>query len=535
MPREDLIQLRAGTAAQWTSVNPVLATGECGCETDTGAIKVGDGSTAWAALSYVGSGGGSTPTQVSGAEKTAGTETGLRSFSPLDVADMALTHGPGGTPDHGTLTGLGDDDHTIYLLADGTRTLAGSLTVTGTVDGRDVAADGTKLDGIAAGATNNSGALADLDTVGATEIDDEAVTLAKLAHIATDSFLGRDTAGAGDVEVLSAAAVRTILNVEDGATADQTGAEIKVAYEAEANTNAFTDAEQTKLSGIATGATNNSGALADLDSVDSAQIDMAAVGTTQLADEGVTLAKLAHLVTDRILGRVSVGTGDVEALTAAQVRTLLNVEDGATADQTAAEVETAYNAQVAQVSTGERTAGTETAVRRFSPADVASMAGTHGGGGGSYTPVWMKRTGSASFAVTSTPTSPAWATELDAVNTSGEITFSAGVFTVTNAGTFRFGGYICAESAAQRPQFVCEVYVNGTGTGDQRGGAYIRNSGISYDHWTVEVATEPFDLAASDTIELRVGQVTGPTYGYGGSATVTAYETRSRVWIEKVG
>tara|TARA_Y100000310_G_scaffold147940_1_gene147212 strand:- start:449 stop:3943 length:3495 start_codon:yes stop_codon:yes gene_type:complete len=38
--------------------------------------------------------------------------------------------------------------------------------------------------------------------------------------------------------------------IETAATADQTGAEIKTAYEAEADTNAFTDAEQTKLSGI---------------------------------------------------------------------------------------------------------------------------------------------------------------------------------------------------------------------------------------------------------------------------------------------
>jgi hypothetical protein len=38
--------------------------------------------------------------------------------------------------------------------------------------------------------------------------------------------------------------------IESGATADQTGAEIKAAYEAEADTNAFTDVEKSKLSGI---------------------------------------------------------------------------------------------------------------------------------------------------------------------------------------------------------------------------------------------------------------------------------------------
>lgn len=48
-------------------------------------------------------------------------------------------------------------------------------------------------------------------------IADEAVTLAKMQHITTDSFLGRDTTGTGDVEVLTPAQVRTILGIEDNA------------------------------------------------------------------------------------------------------------------------------------------------------------------------------------------------------------------------------------------------------------------------------------------------------------------------------
>lgn len=43
-----------------------------------------------------------------------------------------------------------------------------------------------------------------------------------IAQIATDSFLGRDTAGTGDIEVLSATTARAILNVEDGAQANLT-------------------------------------------------------------------------------------------------------------------------------------------------------------------------------------------------------------------------------------------------------------------------------------------------------------------------
>ena len=48
-----------------------------------------------------------------------------------------------------------------------------------------------------------------------------------------------------------------ISSLEDGATADQTGAEIKTAYEGEADTNAFTDADRDKLDAIAPSATAN--------------------------------------------------------------------------------------------------------------------------------------------------------------------------------------------------------------------------------------------------------------------------------------
>jgi hypothetical protein len=46
------IQFRRDTAANWTTSNPVLAAGELGLETDTSRYKIGDGSSAWSALSY---------------------------------------------------------------------------------------------------------------------------------------------------------------------------------------------------------------------------------------------------------------------------------------------------------------------------------------------------------------------------------------------------------------------------------------------------------------------------------------------------
>lgn len=46
------IQQRRGTAATWTSSNPTLSSGEIGYETDTAKWKIGNGTSAWTALSY---------------------------------------------------------------------------------------------------------------------------------------------------------------------------------------------------------------------------------------------------------------------------------------------------------------------------------------------------------------------------------------------------------------------------------------------------------------------------------------------------
>ena len=46
------IQVRRGTAAQWTAANPVLEAGEMGFESDTKYLKFGDGTTTWTSLAY---------------------------------------------------------------------------------------------------------------------------------------------------------------------------------------------------------------------------------------------------------------------------------------------------------------------------------------------------------------------------------------------------------------------------------------------------------------------------------------------------
>lgn len=52
MPVNTRLQVRRGTSSNWTSTNPTLYAGEIGFETDSGRIKIGDGTTAWTSLDY---------------------------------------------------------------------------------------------------------------------------------------------------------------------------------------------------------------------------------------------------------------------------------------------------------------------------------------------------------------------------------------------------------------------------------------------------------------------------------------------------
>ena len=51
MPRKNLLQLRHGNSSDWTSINPILASGEPGYATDTKTLKIGDGINGWNSLS----------------------------------------------------------------------------------------------------------------------------------------------------------------------------------------------------------------------------------------------------------------------------------------------------------------------------------------------------------------------------------------------------------------------------------------------------------------------------------------------------
>ena len=92
------------------------------------------------------------------------------------------------------------------------------------------------------------------------------------------------------------------------------------------------------------------------------------VSTVKIQNDAVTYDKIQNVsATDRLLGRDTSGAGSVEEIAPAAVRTMINVEDGATADQSNAEIETAYNAQIAVATQAEAEAGSVTAVKRFTP------------------------------------------------------------------------------------------------------------------------------------------------------------------------
>lgn len=85
---------RHDTAANWTSVNPVLAAGEMGVETDTNKFKFGDGVTAWSELPYAtsGSSGGSGTQLTSFDGTTTYSKLALGDNLVVDTEDIAWTN-----------------------------------------------------------------------------------------------------------------------------------------------------------------------------------------------------------------------------------------------------------------------------------------------------------------------------------------------------------------------------------------------------------------------------------------------------------
>ena len=177
-----------------------------------------------------------------------------------DINTSAAIAGTKVTPSFGA-----QNVSTTGTAATGALTVTGNIAVSGTVDSRDIAADGTKLDNIETAAT----------------ADQTAAEIRTLVESASDSNVFTD-------------ADHTKLNgIESGATADQTNAEIRAAVEAATDSNVFTDADHTKLNSVETGATADQtvGEIKNLiagSPLDSSHLAANSVGDSELASTQLT-------------------------------------------------------------------------------------------------------------------------------------------------------------------------------------------------------------------------------------------------------
>ena len=137
----------------------------------------------------------------------------------------------GFTTTAGTVTSVGGTGAVNGLTLTGTVTTSGNLTLGGTLAINNGDWSGTALAdaNIASASTWNSlvsNATHTGDVTGATSltIADDAVTYAKIQNVtATNRILGRDSAGAGVIEEITPANLRTMINVADGAEANVSG------------------------------------------------------------------------------------------------------------------------------------------------------------------------------------------------------------------------------------------------------------------------------------------------------------------------
>jgi hypothetical protein len=182
----------------------------------------------------------------------------------------------------------------------------------------------TNLSGINTGdhAVNNlySGLVSNAthtgDVTGATilTIAADAVTYAKMQNVsAQNRILGRISAGAGDVEEITGTQLTTIIDVFSPTLKG-------VVPASGGGTANFLRADGTWA------APPVGGGITDGDKGDITVTS----GVWTIDVDVVSNTKLANMATSTIKGRSTAGTGDPEDLTAAQVRAILNVADGAT-------------------------------------------------------------------------------------------------------------------------------------------------------------------------------------------------------------
>jgi hypothetical protein len=144
------LQLRADTAANWTSINPILLANELGRETDTGKIKIGNGTSTWTSLAYQAwatlpvavNAGGTGQTSYTNGQLLIGNTTGNT------LTKATLTAGSGVAITNGTGSITVAVDSTVVTTAQ-TGTVTSTMIADGTIVNADINASaaiaGTKI------------------------------------------------------------------------------------------------------------------------------------------------------------------------------------------------------------------------------------------------------------------------------------------------------------------------------------------------------------------------------------------------------
>lgn len=301
------MQQRRGTAAQWTSANPILNAGEMGWESDTNKFKIGDGTNHWADLDYF-IDQSSTVNPAFGSSITFEGATANAYETTLAVTDPTADR---------TIT-LPDSTGTV-VLADGSGnvTVSGNLTVQGTT---------TTIDSTTIAVTNSfvfEGSTADAYETTLTVTDptaDRTITLPNVSGtIITTGNLGDTGATSAELGYLSGvtSGIQSQLNGKASLTGGATF------------TGTISLPETTSIGNISS---TEIGYLNDVSSGIQGQLDgKAATGHTHLLAAGATdvTASASEL---NILDGVTASTAEINILDGVTASTAeLNILDGVTA------------------------------------------------------------------------------------------------------------------------------------------------------------------------------------------------------------
>tara|TARA_Y100000033_G_scaffold50885_1_gene62684 strand:- start:2244 stop:3404 length:1161 start_codon:yes stop_codon:yes gene_type:complete len=177
------MQQRRDTAANWTSTNPTLLSGEFGYETDTGKFKVGNGSTVWTSLAYI-PGFSISAYPITSTDIAAGAIANVAISSTAAIAVSKLA------------TGTARQLLQTNAAGDGVE-FASNIDVPGTLDVTSTATF-----------DNNVTIEGDLTVNGATttvnsttlQVDDKNI---ELATVSASSFTGDITSGSADITNVS--------------------------------------------------------------------------------------------------------------------------------------------------------------------------------------------------------------------------------------------------------------------------------------------------------------------------------------------